>query len=58
MPSVPSEVLVISESSMLSAQDIQRAVSAGIDGVLIGTAFAKAADPTGMVREFRRVLRR
>jgi thiazole synthase ThiGH ThiG subunit len=38
---------------MLSKEDVKRAASAGSDGVLIGTAFAKAADPVAMIRDFR-----
>jgi indole-3-glycerol phosphate synthase len=51
--SAPDDVFVISESSMLSSEDVRRAASAGSDGVLIGTAFAKAPDPTSLVRQFR-----
>lgn len=53
MPFVPDDVLVVSESSMLSKDEIRRAATAGSAGVLIGTAFAKAANPVDMVREFR-----
>jgi indole-3-glycerol phosphate synthase len=43
-PAVPKEILTISESSLLSNADIRRAVRAGADAVLIGTAILKAAD--------------
>lgn len=58
LPHIGQDKLVISESSMLSAADIRRAVRAGTDGVLIGTAFAKAQDPAERVREFREALKR
>ncbi len=58
MTSMPDEVLVLSESSMLSAEDVKQAVSAGIDGVLIGTAFAKAADRVALAREFHKALKK
>lgn len=53
MAFMPDDVLVISESSMLSKEDIKRAASARSDGILIGTAFAKAADPIDTAHEFR-----
>ena len=53
MAFIPDDVLVISESSMLSKEDVIKAASARSDGVLIGTAFAKTADPINMIREFR-----
>ena len=43
-PSVPKKILTISESSLLSNADIRRAVHAGADAVLVGTAILKAAD--------------
>ena len=58
MTSMPDEALVISESSMLSAEDVKRAVAAGIDGVLIGTAFAKSADRVALAREFHKALKK
>ena len=58
MTSMPDEVLVLSESSMLSAEDVKQAVNAGIDGVLIGTAFAKAADRGALARQFHKALKK
>lgn len=37
--------IIISESSISSPEEVRRAVGAGMDGVLIGTALLKAADP-------------
>lgn len=44
------EVLVISESSIYSAADVQRAWAAGAHAVLVGTAILKAPDPAEMYR--------
>ncbi len=43
-------VLIISESSLLSLQDVKRAAAAGAHAVLIGTAILKADDPVKMYR--------
>ena len=51
---IPDDVLVISESSMLSKEDVKQAASAGSDGVLIGTAFAKAANTIDLIHDFRK----
>ena len=41
-PAVPDYVLVISESSLRSAEDVARAFRAGADAVLVGTALLQA----------------
>ncbi len=43
-PSVPEHIPTISESSLLTPQDVERAFRAGADAVLIGTAILKALD--------------
>jgi indole-3-glycerol phosphate synthase len=43
-PMVPKHIITISESSLQSRDDIRRAVHAGADAVLIGTAVLQAAD--------------
>lgn len=50
---VPVGVLVISESSLLAREDVERAGRAGASAVLIGTALAKSPDPEGAVRALR-----
>ncbi|MEW5801448.1 MAG: indole-3-glycerol-phosphate synthase [bacterium] len=45
-PLVPDSVVVISESSLTTPDDIARAIRAGADAVLIGTAILKSDDPT------------
>lgn len=44
------EVLIISESSISSATDVQRAKAAGAHAVLVGTAILQAKDPGDMYR--------
>jgi indole-3-glycerol phosphate synthase len=53
MPFVPPHVLVLSESSFFTADDVGRAAGAGAEGVLVGTALAQAKDPAELVRAFR-----
>jgi indole-3-glycerol phosphate synthase len=53
LPSVPEDVLVISESGLRTSADVHRAARAGADGVLIGTAAAASADPPAWVRSLR-----
>ena len=53
IPLVPDGVLVISESGMLTSEDVVRAARAGADAVLIGTAVARSADPVGWLRSLR-----
>ena len=45
---VPSGAFVLSESSIASPEDVQRAISAGAHGVLVGTAILRAQDPVEM----------
>jgi len=45
---VRPEVLVISESSISSSADVQRAMAAGARAVLVGTAILRAKDPVEM----------
>jgi indole-3-glycerol phosphate synthase len=44
-PLVPPGIVKISESSLQTREDILRALRAGADGVLVGTAILRAADP-------------
>jgi len=50
-PQVPEGVTILSESAMLTPEDVARAFAAGADGVLVGTAVLKAADPVRAVRD-------
>lgn len=44
------EIFILSESSITSPEEVKRAVEAGANGVLVGTALLKAADPVDMYR--------
>jgi len=50
-PLVPASVLTISESSLKTSEEIARAIEAGADAVLIGTAVLQSADPASRVRD-------
>jgi indole-3-glycerol phosphate synthase len=54
-PLVPDSALVISESSLLSREDVGRAVQAGADAVLVGTAILQSADPTAFLKSLIQV---
>ena len=43
-PAVPADIVILSESSLQSSDDVQRAFRAGVDAVLIGTAILQADD--------------
>ena len=47
---IPPGRVAIAESGMASEADVRKAVVAGADGVLIGTALSGAADPSGLAR--------
>lgn len=47
---IDPEVLVISESSISSPADVQRAITAGAHAVLVGTAILRAPDAAKMYR--------
>jgi indole-3-glycerol phosphate synthase len=51
-PEVPEKILTISESSLRSRTDIRRAIAAGVDAVLIGTAVLRAKDLGTLLREW------
>ncbi len=43
-PLVPDSIITISESSLRTADDIKRAMQAGVDAVLVGTAVLQSSD--------------
>ena len=53
-PLVPEGVVILSESAMLTPEDVARAFAAGADGVLVGTAVLQAEDPAAFVAELFR----
>ncbi len=48
-PLVPRGIVKISESSLQTPEDIRRAVGAGADAILVGTAILRAADPAAFI---------
>jgi indole-3-glycerol phosphate synthase len=55
---IPGDCLAIAESGMVEASDVTAAAAAGADGVLIGSALARAGDPAARARECSEVPRR
>jgi len=53
-PEVPQDILIVSESSLKSCDDVRRAVRAGADAVLIGTAILQAEDLEARLAELTR----
>jgi indole-3-glycerol phosphate synthase len=45
LPQVPAERLLVTESGILSADDVARMRGAGVNAFLVGEAFMRAADP-------------
>ena len=45
LPRVPPDKLVITESGIMTADDVQRMRDAGVNGFLVGEAFMRAAEP-------------
>ncbi len=48
-PHVPPGIVKISESALMTEEDIRRAVTAGANAVLVGTAILQAEDPAAFV---------
>jgi indole-3-glycerol phosphate synthase len=44
-PRVPEGIVIVSESSLLTDDDVSRALAAGADAVLVGTMLLQADDP-------------
>jgi indole-3-glycerol phosphate synthase len=51
LPRLPADRLLITESGILSASDVERMRSAGVQAFLVGEAFMRAADPGAALRE-------
>jgi indole-3-glycerol phosphate synthase len=54
-PLVPDSILVLSESALQSREDVQRAVQAGADAVLVGTAILQSSDPSSFLKGLTQV---
>ena len=52
LPSIPSEVVVVSESGINTAADVTRLREKGVHAFLIGEALMRAPDPGVKLREF------
>ena len=52
-PKIPDDCTVISESGIRSVADVQRVAHSGVDGVLVGEALMRAADPQKLLRELQ-----
>jgi indole-3-glycerol phosphate synthase len=57
LPRVPKGTLRVALSGLTTADDMKRARAAGADVALAGGALMKAADPAGMLREWKAALR-
>ena len=45
LPRLPADRLLVTESGILAAADVQRMRAAGVHAFLVGEAFMRAADP-------------
>ena len=52
LPSIPSDVVVVSESGINSAADVRRLRNNGVHAFLIGESLMRAPDPGVQLREF------
>ena len=50
-PLVPEDRVIVSESGILSSNDIRMVKKSGVQAVLVGTSIMKSADPSEKVRE-------
>ena len=49
--SIPSDVLVVAESGIRTAEDVRRMREAGADAILVGESLMRAEDPAARIRE-------
>jgi indole-3-glycerol phosphate synthase len=50
-PMIPNEVVVVAESGIFTARDVQRLAQANVDAILVGEALVTAPDIAAKVRE-------
>ncbi|HEV3135260.1 MAG TPA: indole-3-glycerol-phosphate synthase, partial [Acidimicrobiia bacterium] len=48
---IPSEVVLVAESGIHTAEDARRVREAGADAILVGEALMRAPDPAVRIRE-------
>lgn len=58
MDSVPTDVVIVSESGIRSREDVERLAAAGVDGILVGEALLRGDDPAIAVADLTRVANR
>jgi indole-3-glycerol phosphate synthase len=54
-PVVPEDIVIISESSLQSSDDVRRAFAAGANAVLIGTAILQAEDFQSYLKDLMKI---
>lgn len=54
-PGVPEDIVIISESSLQSSDDVRRAFAAGANAVLIGTAILQAGDFQSYLKDLMKI---
>ncbi|MFL5464946.1 MAG: indole-3-glycerol phosphate synthase TrpC [Gemmatimonadaceae bacterium] len=57
LPLIPRDVVVIAESGVRSALDVERLAEAGADAVLVGSVVSASLDPAGTVRSLTGIRR-
>ena len=57
MPRIPPPIMVVWESGVSSAADVERAAALGADAVLVGSALSSTRDPAAGVRALTNVPR-
>jgi len=57
LPAVPAGIVAVAESGIATADDVTRAAGWGADAVLVGTALARAANPSEAVRALSSITR-
>jgi indole-3-glycerol phosphate synthase len=50
---VPTNVVLVAESGIHSADDARRMREAGADAILVGEVLMRSDDPAGLIREWR-----
>ncbi len=58
IPRIPSDVVAVAESGIVSRKDIQRYAAAGADAVLVGSSLSGAVDVARATRDLTGVIRR
>ncbi len=58
MPEVPGDVVVVAESGIHTAADVERVAVAGVDAVLVGESLVRADDPEAAVASLSGIPRR